>query len=133
MAKDQDNNQEMSSDVKLIIDFFGDQFNDSINRLQDSNDRAHEALFSKIDTMTRDVSEISASVKVIIRNEEEHRKKVADLEGVVGNLSDRLTIMEDENEKNKHFWSRLKNNFTTVGVIAGALYAVWKIVEFVVL
>ena len=83
--------------------------------------------------MTRDVSEISASVKVIIRNEEEHRKKVADLEGVVGNLSDRLTIMEDENEKNKHFWSRLKNNFTTVGVIAGALYAVWKIVEFVVL
>ena len=48
MAKDQDNNQEMSSDVKLIIDFFGDQFNDSINRLQDSNDRAHEALFLRL-------------------------------------------------------------------------------------
>lgn len=126
----ENNEDRINPDVMAIIEFFGDQFKDSMKDLQKSNDRAHEQLFTKIDTMTKDLSEISASVKVIIRNEEEHRKKISDMEGIVGNLSDRVDELEDQNEKNQHFWARLKNNFTTAGVVAGAVYAIWKIIEF---
>ena len=80
MTEDQN---KVNPDVKMIIDFFGNQFNDSINRLQENNDRAHEQLFTKVDNMTKDVGEISSSVKVIIRNEEEHRKKISDMEAIV--------------------------------------------------
>lgn len=123
-------NQNKHTDLKMILEFFGNQFNETMNRFQENNDNAHDRLFDDVRDIKTDVHDIGSDVKLVISNQERQAKRLDDMEGIVGNLSDRITELEDEAEKNKHFWAKLKGNATTFGIFAGAGVAIWKALEY---
>ena len=119
--------------LKTVVDIFSkqyDQFQTSVQRWQDSNDKAHDQLFKKIDSITNDVHDISSSVKVIINNQEAHQREVENLKKTVADLTSRLEALEEDQGKKKHFWGQWKHGITITGTIVAVALGIWKLLEF---
>ena len=124
--------QNLSNHLKIVVDLFSQQysqFDDNMKRLQDENNKAHDQLFSKIDNMTTEVHDISTAVKVIINNQDAHKKEVEALQATVSDLTERLEKLESERGQSKYFRSTSMRILTICGAILGVLLGIWKILE----
>ena len=119
---------------KTIVDIFSkqyDQFFASMDKWQESNDKAHDKLFTKVDNITNDVHDIRSNVNVIINNQNRHQKEVEDLKENVSKIDDRLTVLEDD-KKGKAFFKHRSVFFLTIaGTAVGIALSIWKILEVI--
>ena len=123
--------------MKTVIDLVSmqyEQFSDSVKRLIDSNDKAaaandkaHDLLFQKIDSVTTDIHEINSNVKIIANNQETQQKEVENIKETVNTLSDRVDEVEKEQEHSKHFREKVLWYLGAAAVVLAIIGGILKL------
>ena len=106
---------QFDTSTKVVIDLFNrqySQFDDTIKRLMDANDKAHDQLFLKIESLSdgqqdikNEIHEINSTQKIMVNNYEAQQKEVEGIKDSVQALADRVDIIEEDYKKKKHVWS----------------------------
>ena len=101
--------------TKVVIDLFNrqyDQFDNTIRSLMTANDKAHDQLFRKIESLSDgqqdikdEIHEISSTQKIMLHNYEAQQKEVEGIKDSVQILTNRVDAIEEDHKKTKHVWS----------------------------
>ena len=121
---------QFDTSTKVVIDLFNrqyDQFDNTIKRIAESNDKAHDSLFKKIEDLSagqQDIKDtvhnISSTQQIMLHNYEAQVKEVSDMKDKLQVLSDRVDSIEEDYTKRKHVW-QLSGKILAVAVTLSAL------------
>lgn len=98
---------QLDNSTKVVIDLFNrqySQFDDTLKRIIDSNDKAHDQLFDKISVLTSEVHEINTTVKIIVTNQASQEKRLDSFNDKLQKLSSRVDEIESSHSKKEHVW-----------------------------
>ena len=125
---------QFDTSTKVVIDLFNrqySQFDDTIKRMMDANDKAHDQLFRKIESLSNgqqdikdEIHEISSTQKIMLNNYEAQQKEVAGIKDSVQALTDRVDVIEEDYKKKKHVWglgAKILATAVALSALIGAL------------
>ena len=85
----------------------------------DANDKAHDQLFLKIESLSdgqqdikNEIHEINSTQKIMVNNYEAQQKEVAGYQRLCSNIDQIVVdVIEEDYKKKKHVWGHLEQKY----------------------